>query len=135
MNTCYSEYEAALHRQTLLQEAAIEREVQRVQREIHDKFGGKYFWYEVLALPIPFYNAQYANITQTLAYDTFRRRTQSLIWMVGSAAFGLGLLVGGWLKLEVVLVFGCIAALVACVPVALRSLALLRRRIMKPALR
>jgi hypothetical protein len=136
VNTCYSEYEAAHHRQTLLHEATIEREIQlAVHREINDKFGGKYFWYEVLALPIPFYDAQYANIAQTLAYGAFRRRTQSLVWMVGSAAFGLGLLVGGWLNLEVVLGLGCIAALVACVPVALRSIALFRRRLMKPALR
>lgn len=135
MNTCYSEYEAAHHRQTLLYEAEVEREMQRGQRETHDKYGGKYFWYEALALPIPFYDAQHANIAQTLAYDVFRRRTQVLVWMVGSAAFGLGLLVGGWLKLEVVLALGCLAALVACMPVMLRSLALLRRRMMKPALR
>jgi len=135
MNTCYSEYEVAHHRQTLLHEAEVERSIQQAHRETHDKFGGRYFWYEVLALPIPFYDAQYANISQTLAYDAFRRRTQSLVWMVGSAAFGLGLLVGGWLNLEVVLALGCIAALVACVPVALRSIALLKRRVLKPVLR
>ncbi len=136
MNTCYSEYEAAHHRQTLLHEAEVERAIgQAHRREAHDKFGGKYFWYEVLALPIPFYDAQHANISQTLAYDAFRSRTQSLVMTVASAAFGLGLLVGGWLNLEVVLALGCIAALVACVPVALRSIVLLRRRLAKPALR
>ena len=135
MNTCYSEYEVTHHRQTLLHEAEVERAIgQSHRREAHDKFGGKYFWHEVLALPIPFYDVQHANISQTLAYDTFRSRTQSLVMTVASAAFGLGLLVGGWLNLEVVLALGCIAALMACVPVALRSIGLLRRRMAKPAL-
>jgi hypothetical protein len=136
MNTCYSEYEAAHHRQSLLHEAEVERAIRQAhRREAHDKFGRKYFWYEVLALPIPFYDAQHANISQTLAYDTFRSRTQLLVMTVASAAFGLGLLIGGWLKLEVVLVSGCIAALMACMPVALRSIVLLKRRMAKPALR
>jgi hypothetical protein len=139
VNICYSEYEVAHHQQTLLHDAQVERDIQQVQagkyRETHDKFGGRYFWSEVLALPIPFYDAQHANVSQSLAYDTFRRRTQSLVLTVGSAAFGLGLLVGGWLSLEAVLTLVCIAALVACVPVAIRSIFLLKRRMAKTVLR
>jgi hypothetical protein len=135
MHTCYSEYEAAHHRQTLLHEAEVERQIQRARRETSDKFGGKYFWYEVLALPIPFYDARHANISQSFAYDAFRRRTQALVVMVASVAFGLGLLVGAWLNVEVVLALGCIAALVACVPVTRRSLILLKKRMVKPVWR
>jgi hypothetical protein len=134
MYTCYSEYEAAHHRQTLLHEAEVERNIQQARRETSAKFGGKYFWYEVLALPIPFYDAQHANIAQSLTYDAFRRRTQSLVVIVASLAFGLGLLAGAWLNVELALALGCIAALVACVPVARRSLALFKRRRVRPAL-
>jgi len=32
--------------------------------EIHDKFSGRYFWYEALSLPIPFYDVLHANVSQ-----------------------------------------------------------------------
>jgi hypothetical protein len=135
MNSFYSEYEVAQRQQTFQHEAEIENLMQQLHRETHDKFDGKHFWYEVLALPIPFYDAQHANIAQPLAYDTFRRRTQSLVLMVSSVAFGLGMLIGGWLNLGVVLIPGCIALLVACVLVARRLIVLVKRQMAKPVLR
>ena len=134
MNTCYIEHELAYRREILLRVADAERNIQQLQRGRESKSEGKYFWYEVLALPIPFYDGLHANVAQSLAYDAFRRRTQSLIVLVGSAAFGLGMLIGGWLHPLFVLLLGCIATLVACVPVARRAVALLRRRGIKPAL-
>jgi hypothetical protein len=131
-NFYYSEHEAAQRRQTLLREAAMERSVQQLPGETEDTFGVKHFWYEALTLPIPFYD-EHANIAQTLSSDTMRRRTRSFALMVSSASFGLGMLLGGWLKLEVVLISGCIAVLVACVPVVKRSIVLLKRWVLKAA--
>jgi hypothetical protein len=139
MYTHYREYEVAHRRQTLLQEAEVERAIQREHVETHDKFSGKYFWYEALSLPIPFFDVLHANVSQALVYDALRRRTQSMVLMVGSAAFGLGILTGGWLNnalsLATVLTLGFIVALLACVPVVWRLLFLLKRRRVKPVLR
>ena len=138
MYTHYSEHEVAHHRQTLLCEAEVERAMRQERTETNDKFGGKYFWYEALSLPIPFYDVLHANVSQALMYDALRRRTQSMVLTLGSTAFGLGILIGGWLNnllnLQTVLTLGCIVALLACVPVVWRSMFLLKRRRAKPVL-
>jgi hypothetical protein len=60
---------------------------------------------------------------------------QSLVLTVALAAFGLGLFAGGWLNsvvhLDIILLFGCIVALAACVSVARHTFFLLRRRRIK----
>lgn len=134
----YREYEVTHHQQTLLREAEVERAIQQGYAKVSEKFSGKYFWYEALSLPIPFYDVVHANVSQALVYDALRRRTQALILTVGGGTFGLGLLAGGWLNnmlsLESVLALGCIVALLACLPVVWRSLFLLKRRRAKPVL-
>lgn len=134
----YRQYEVTHHQQTLLREAEVERAIQQRYAKTSEKFSGKYFWYEALSLPMPFYDVVHANVSQALVYDALRRRAQALILTVGSGTFGLGLLAGGWLNnmlsLESVLALGCIVALLACLPVVWRSLFLLKRRRAKPVL-
>jgi hypothetical protein len=129
------EYEAAYRRQELLREAEIERIIPETSAQKSDLSEGRYFWHEALALPISIRDVFHANISQALVDDMLRRRTQSLVLTVASAAFGLGVLAGGWIdslvSLDIVLLFGCIVALAACIPVARRSLFLLRRRKIK----
>jgi hypothetical protein len=135
MYPCYIEYEAAYRRQELLHEAEMERSIPETTAQKPDLSDKRYFWHEALALPISIRDVLHANISQALVDDMLRRRTQSFVLMVASAAFGLGVLAGGWIdgmaNLDVVLLFGCIVALAACIPVARRSLFLLRRRRIK----
>lgn len=135
MYPCYMEYEVTYRRQELSREAEIERIVSETSVQKADLSEGRYFWHEALALPISIRDVFHANISQALVDDMLRRRTQSLVLTVASAAFGLGVLAGGWIdslaSLDTVLLFGCIVALAACLPVARRSLFLLRRRRIK----
>ena len=135
MYPCYMEYEAAYRRQELLHEAEVERSIPELPARKLDLSDERYFWYEALALPISIRDVFHANISQALIDDVLRRRTQSLVLMVAGAAFGLGVLAGGWIdsivSLDAVLLFGCVVALAACMPVARRSLFLLRRRKIK----
>ena len=138
MYPCYMEYEVANRRLTLLHEAEVERSIPEVIEKRFDLSDERYFWHEALALPISMRDVFHANISQALVTDMLRRRTQSLVLTVASAAFGLGMFAGGWLNsivnLDTVLLFGCIVALVACIPIVRRSLFLLRRRKIKPLL-
>jgi hypothetical protein len=126
------EYEVAYRRQELLREAEVERSIPETTMKRLDLSDEGYFWREALALPISIRDVFHANISQALIDDVLRRRTQSLVLTVASAAFGLGVLAGGWIdsmaNLDAVLLFGCVMALAACMPVARRSLFLLRRR-------
>ena len=135
MYPCYMEYEAAYRRQELLHEAEIERSIPETTTQKSDLSDERYFWHEALALPISIRDVFHANISQALVDDILRRRTQSFVLTVASAAFGLGVLAGGWIdslaNIDVVLLLGCIVALAACMPVARRSLFLLRRRRIK----
>lgn len=135
MYPCYMEYEVAYRRQELLREAEVERSIPETTAKQLDLSEEGYFWHEALALPISIRDVFHANISQALVDDVVRRRTQSLVLTVASAAFGLGVLAGGWIgnavSLDTVLLFGCIVALAACIPVVSRSLFLLRRRRIK----
>jgi hypothetical protein len=138
MYPLYTQSEARQHIQTLGREAEAAREADCLRSPIRRK-ARALFWYDVLGLPVPLYDAWYTNLEQALSYDWLRRRTRSIMLTVALAAFGLGALVGGWLDHQAallpVILLGCAAALLAALPMMARSWLLLRMRLLHSSLR
>jgi hypothetical protein len=138
MYPLYTVFEAQQHIQTLQREAEAAHDAGCLRSPIRQK-ARALFWYDVLNLPVPLYDAQYTNLEQALSYDWLRRRTRSIMLTVALAAFGLGALIGGWLghqaDLLPVILIGCVAALAAALPMMARSWLLLRMRLLHSSLR
>jgi hypothetical protein len=138
MYPLYAQSEAQQHIQTLQREAEAAHDADCLRPPIRQK-ARALFWYDVLNLPVPLYDAQHANLEQALSYDWLRRRTRSVMLTVALASFGLGALIGGWLghqaNLLPVILLGCTVALLAALPMMMRSWLLLRMRLLRSAIR
>jgi hypothetical protein len=147
MYPLYTQSEARQHIQTLQREAEAARNAGRLRSPIRHK-ARAFFWYDVLNLPVPLYDARPADPSLSLHSGLWltplrmrelRRRTRSVILSVALAAFGLGALIGGWLSHQIallpVVLLGCVAALLAALPMMVRSWPLLRARLLRPSLR
>lgn len=120
-------------RQALLREAEAMRTADRLSSIKRKKAKRQQLWYQVLSLPLPVYDGQAIGLAEAFTYDWLRRRTKSLLLTILGAAFGLGMLAGGWLDIRMALfptlLIGAVVLLMACIPVLLRGLVFLKKRV------
>ncbi len=120
-------------RQALLREAEAVRTADRLSAIEQKKIKHRQLWYQVLSLPLPVYDGQAIGLAEAFTYDWLRRRTKSLLLTILGAAFGLGVLAGGWLDNRTMLIptllIGAFILLMACIPVLLRGLVFLKKRV------
>lgn len=119
-------------REALLREAEAMRIADRLSSIEQKKIKHRQLWYQVLSLPLPVYDGQAIGLAEAFTYDWLRRRTKSLLLTILGAAFGLGVLAGGWLNTRTMpiptLLIGVVILLMACIPVLLRGLVFLKKR-------
>lgn len=119
--------------QALLREAEAMRTVDRLSSIARKKVKRQQLWYQVLSLPLPVYDGQTIALAEAFTYDWLRRRTKSLLLTSIGAAFGLGVLAGGWLDnrmaLFPTLLIGAVLLLMGCIPVLLCGLVFLKKRV------
>jgi hypothetical protein len=124
----------------LQREAAAIQRMNRASSDLDNKTGNHsvthILWYLLIGLHIPTSSQKQGGIREEYALGKLQARLNATTRVVGLAALGLGLLIGGFLNsgfglLPIVLLSGIILVVVSF-PILMRSVWMLRRHIRMP---
>jgi hypothetical protein len=124
----------------LQREAVTMQHLNRANNDADNRTGSHSFtpilWYLLIGLRIPTFSQKQSAIKEEYTLGKLQARLNATTRVVGLAALGLGLLIGGFLNssfgLVPIVLLGAIALVAVSFPILMRSVWMLRKHVRMP---